>query len=81
MTEKGPIYGVELIESLPLGKGCMLQAMPTRADLQWVRTHGERVAAGYEVLLHHYKDALGRIEVLSEALAIAQAVLAKRGDK
>lgn len=50
----GPIYGVELIDTLPLGKGGMLQAMPNRDDLREIAGHHERVVAGYEVLLAHY---------------------------
>lgn len=72
MTERGPIYGVELIETLPLGGGVMLQQMPTRGDLQWVRTHGDRVAAGYEVLLSHWRQA---IKERDEALAELQKTL------
>ncbi len=72
---KGPIYGVELIDTLPLGKGGMIQQMPSRDDLKRSRTHGDRVAAGYEVLLAHYRDALKRIEVLSETLTIAEKAL------
>lgn len=51
--EFGPIYGAKLsIESLPVGG--MLQAMPTRADLEQVAEVNERVAAAFEVLLWHY---------------------------
>lgn len=54
--ESGPIYGVKLIDSLPIGNGSMMQAMPDRDDLERCRKRGfERVAAGYEVLLAHYK--------------------------
>ena len=52
--EVGPIYGVELIRDLPIGG--MLQAMPTRSDLDQVRRISERTVAGYEVLLRHYLD-------------------------
>lgn len=56
MTEqKGPIYGVELIDTLPLDGGEMLQAMPSRVDLERVREVSERTVAGYEVLLEHYR--------------------------
>jgi hypothetical protein len=72
VTERGPIYGVELIETLPLGGGVMLQQMPTRSDLQWVRTHGDRVAAAYEVLLSHWRQA---IKERDEALAELQKTL------
>ena len=58
MNETGPIYGVELIKSLPLGGGSMKQAMPSRADLEQVRKISERTAAGYEVLLDHYQSIL-----------------------
>ena len=53
---KGPIYGIELIESLPIPEaGLMRQAMPSRNDLQLSRSNGDRLAAGYEVLLCHYQ--------------------------
>ena len=54
MSDYGPVYGVELIATLPLDGG-MRQAMPSRRDLQQVREISERTAAGYEVLLEHYR--------------------------
>lgn len=54
--ETGPVYGVPLIDTLPLGTGAMLQQMPSRADLEQVRIRNERVAAGYEVLLAHFRE-------------------------
>ena len=56
MTEIGPVYGVQLIESLPLGRGGMTQVMPTRRDLLRVQPVSERTVAGYEVLLSHYQQ-------------------------
>lgn len=54
-TETGPIYGIPLIDSLPLGNDGMLQQMPSRHDLAWCQdVNAYRVAAGYEVLLAHY---------------------------
>lgn len=53
--ERGPVYGVELLESLPLDGGSMRQALPSRRDLEHVRKVNERTAAGYEVLLEHYR--------------------------
>lgn len=64
--ETGPIYGVPLIDSLPMGE-TMRQAMPSRSDLIWCKMTHDKVAAGYEVLLAHYhrvceeRDALKRI--------------------
>lgn len=55
---KGPIYGVELIDTLPLGETGLKQQMPSRADLERSRRNGDRVAAGYEVLLDSYRDAM-----------------------
>ena len=49
----GPIYGVELLDSLPLDGG-MRQALPGADDLVRVRNVSERTVAGYEVLLEHY---------------------------
>lgn len=60
MSEHGPIYGVELIDTLPLGNGGWTQQMPSRSDLEGVKGYrqGQRVVAGYEVLLNHYKSIL-----------------------
>lgn len=53
--EFGPVYGVALIDTLPLGEtGGMCQAMPNREDLEHVAKRNTRVAAGYEILLGHY---------------------------
>ena len=63
ITGVGPIYGVPLIKTLPLS-GEMLQAMPSRADLESVAKKNMRVVAGYEVLLanrHEMLEALKKI--------------------
>lgn len=65
MAEKGPIYGVELLDALPLdGTGGMQQALPSRDDLVKVRRVSDRTVAGYEVLLEHYRRALATIAEL-----------------
>lgn len=52
----GPVYGVRLIDSLPIGTGSMRQAMPDARDLALANDRvGTRVAAGFEVLLDHYR--------------------------
>ena len=63
MNEKGPTYGVELIESLPMDPGQtrgMTQAMPSRLDLHRLATSNDpsasRAANGYEVLLSHWHE-------------------------
>lgn len=64
----GPIYGVELLEELPLNGG-MLQQMASRRDLEQVeRRVGTRVVAAYEVLTQHYRRAK---KELDERLAAA----------
>lgn len=63
MSEKGPVYGIELITELPLGVGGMVQAMPSRNDLEQVCKINERTAAGYEVLLSHYQRLKKELEV------------------
>lgn len=69
-NETGPIYGVTLIDTLPLGTGVMLQQMPRRRNLEDARRYqGERVVAGYEVLLSHYQQALIRIASLEDTLS------------
>lgn len=49
--EQGPVYGVPLIDTLPLGTGGMLQQMPSQSNLHQCRKLNERVVAGYEVLM------------------------------
>ena len=51
-SDCGPVYGVPLRGSLPIGG--MFQSLPTRTDLEITRKVSERTAAGYEVLLSHY---------------------------
>jgi hypothetical protein len=68
MAEKGPIYGVELIDSLPLGTSMMRQAMPSRDDLMAVLEVSQRAVAGYEVLLDHWRAAAVAAAELLEAL-------------
>ena len=67
MSEKGPIYGVELLDHLHLG-GNMLQCLPNRHDLELTRRHNDRVAAGFEVLTEHYRRAMAEIERLTAKL-------------
>jgi len=63
----GPIYGVELLDSLPLDGG-MRQALPSRRDLDDVRrtkiVGSDRVVAGYEVLLEHYRRTTAAVVAL-----------------
>jgi hypothetical protein len=63
----GPIYGVELLERLPLDGG-MSQALPSRKDLEDVRrtkiVGNDRVVAGYEVLLEHYRRTTAAVVAL-----------------
>ena len=67
LHERGPVYDVQLIESLPLGGGGMIQQMPSREDLMVCGKRFQRVAAGYEVLLHHYLLAINAINTIEEA--------------
>jgi len=57
MQERGPIYGVKLIDTLPISGG-MSQAMPGREELEKCGKRFIRVAAAYEVLLSHYSSAV-----------------------
>ncbi len=69
----GPIYNVELIDSLPLNygqtEGCS-QAMPSRLDLRGIKDYrqGQRVVAGYEVLLNHWREQQKEIKRLREMI-------------
>lgn len=66
-VETGPVYGVPLIDTLPLGKGMMLQQMPPRADLVKAKKHHTRLVAGYEVLLAHYTQLKSDLERIQKA--------------
>jgi hypothetical protein len=66
MSDKGPVYGVQLIDTLPLGQGGMLQQLPCRSDLEKVCKVSYRTAAGYEVLLSHYLELFKRTIVTIE---------------
>ena len=59
--EKGPAYGVPLIDTLPIGGG-MKQQMASRADLDQVMRVCPRVVCAYEVLLNHYSILLAASE-------------------
>ena len=72
MSEIGPVYGIELIPSLPLGGGSMRQALPNRRDLIRTREYNDSVAAGVEVLTEHYRRAMAEIERLQAALLAAE---------
>lgn len=63
MKGLGPIYGVPLIETLPLSGG-MRQQMPSQADLTSIkdRQFGMRVVAGYEILLNSHGDLRKALE-------------------
>lgn len=61
----GPVYRVPLdVDPLPVGG--MLQAMPNERDLYLTRSVSERTAAGYEVLLHHYRELREAVNKLKE---------------
>ena len=65
--ELGPIYGVELIGSLPLNckqTSGMNQAMPSKSDLHRAHVLNGRLVAGYEVLLNHWREQGKEIERL-----------------
>lgn len=69
MSETGPIYNVDLIESLPLDGGGMRQAMPSRSDLTEASKRFMRVAAGYEVLLSNYQREVKKIEAAIDLIS------------
>jgi hypothetical protein len=64
MNERGPIYSVPLIDSLPLDGG-MLQAMPSRGDLLRVKGLSTRAVAGYEVLLGRHHQMVEALEAIA----------------
>jgi hypothetical protein len=72
--ETGPIYGVPLIDTLPLGKGMMTQQMASRQDLVFVRQYNERVVAAYEVALAHLADAREDVELLKGKVAALESL-------
>jgi hypothetical protein len=74
---------VELIKVLPLNykqTAGMKQAMPSCEDLEGVMDYrqGQRVVAGYEVLLNHWREQHNEIERLQNENAELAAALACR---
>ena len=67
----GPIYSVELLDSLPMPGG-MIQAMPSRAELEVLKDKHTRVVAGFEVLTYHYRHLLALYELAEKELEIAR---------
>lgn len=63
--EHGPVYGVLLLDTLPLNGG-MSQKMPSRDDLNDVRQISERTAAAFEVLTSHYRNAMAKVALLEQ---------------
>jgi hypothetical protein len=76
--ELGPIYGAELISSLPLGTSGMQQAMPSHQDLCLTREVSRRTVAGYEVLLMHYTAAVEEIQRLQQAVKDQHETITKK---
>lgn len=71
-AETGPLYNVPLIDALPLGDGGYQQKMPSRKDLILCEHSHKRVAAGYEVLLAHYRQVCDECDMLKHLLSKAQ---------
>lgn len=74
--ERGPVYGVTLIDALPMGD-TMRQQMPDREDLIQVQRLNERVVAGYEVLLSHYQRVVAAERASQETLRLATFSMAR----
>lgn len=66
--QSGPVYGVRLLKTLPLGKGGMLQAMPSKADLTQVQRINERTVAGFEVLTEHYREQCNEVTRMKDLI-------------
>jgi hypothetical protein len=58
----GPVYGVKLLSAMRVGG--MIQAMPSREDLEAIKGRHTRVVAGLEVLTQHWRDQGQEIERL-----------------
>ncbi len=68
--ETGPVYGVELLDSLPLGNGGMSQACPSRTDLMRIAQSdlvgSTRVVAGYEIVVDHFRELASALRELHD---------------
>ena len=64
----GPIYGVELVDELPIGKSGMFQCMPGRNELKRVMRVSQRTVAAYEVLTSHYLREREEVERLKAVI-------------
>jgi hypothetical protein len=73
-NERGPIYWVPLIETLPLGTGIMRQQMASLADLNYIRQYSERMVAAYEVALAHLADREEEVKLLKGTIAALESM-------
>lgn len=68
-TDRGPCYGVPLLDWLPIGSGTMRQALPSSSDLAFANDRvNSRVSGGYEVLLDHWRVSVAALEVAARTL-------------
>lgn len=65
--EKGPIYGVELLETLPLGPGGFRQQMASLDDLKAIAKKHPRIVAAYEILTASFQGMLAERNEAREA--------------
>ena len=80
MGETGPIYGVTLIDTLPLPGG-MSQQMASRRDLDLIVQDNERVVAAYEVALATIDAKDAKIAKLEAELTEARGVLSEASER
>lgn len=60
-SETGPVYGVQLLESVPIGLTSFYQRCPNRKELEEVKKISEPTVAAFEVLTGHYYRHLHEI--------------------
>ena len=61
--QHGPVYGVELFERLPISHSTMIQACPSRSELERVHDQASaRTVAAYEILTDHFREALALLK-------------------
>ena len=64
---RGPVFGVQLLDTLPIGtSGKLQQAMPSADELRQVKNISDRTVAAYEVLTDHYRELVSTLRELHD---------------
>lgn len=81
MKGDGPLYGVELPNTIGIAGTGMIQELPSEQDLRQVLPVNQRVVAGYEVLVDHMRARDFAFDEVRDVLAMLDGLAQQWGDE